>query len=63
VRVRKEYAHAGEIRTDSRGSMWLLVGTDSGFEGLTGLYVESITVRINSAVMPAIQPMAGARRR
>jgi hypothetical protein len=63
VRVRKQYAHPGEIRTDARGSMWLFLGTDSGFEGLTGLYVESVTVRINSAVLPAIQPMAGARRR
>ena len=52
VRVRKDYAHAREIRTDDRGSMWLLVGTDSGFEGLTGLYLESITVRINPVARP-----------
>ncbi len=53
VRVRKEYAHAEPVRTDERGSFWLVVGTDSGFEGLTGLYLESITVRINPAVEPA----------
>jgi hypothetical protein len=53
VRVRKEYAHAADVRTDDRGSMWLFFGTDSGFEGLTGLYLESITVRINSAASPA----------
>lgn len=53
VDVRKEYAHPFPIRTDTRGSLWLLVGTDSGYEGLTGLYVESITVRINPWVEPA----------
>jgi hypothetical protein len=62
VRVRKEYAHAREIRTDERGSMWLLAGTDSGFEGLTGLYLESIVVRINPAVEPA-RPFLARKRR
>jgi hypothetical protein len=63
VRVRKEYAHAREIRTDDRGSMWLLLGTDSGFEGLTGLYLESIAIRINPAVAPARLVGAARRRR
>jgi hypothetical protein len=61
VRVRKEYAHATDIRTDDRGSMWLLVGTDSGYEGLTGLYLESIAIRINPAVAPA--KLVGAARK
>ena len=26
------------VRTDATGSLWLLVGTDSGFEGATSLY-------------------------
>ena len=53
VSVRKEYVHGREIVTDARGSMWLLTGTDSGYEGLTGLYVESITIRIKAAVSAA----------
>jgi hypothetical protein len=47
VRIRREYAHPHLVRTDDRGSMWLVAGTDSAYEGLTGLYFESITVRIN----------------
>jgi hypothetical protein len=62
VRVRKQYAHPGEIRTDDRGSLWLLMGTDSGFEGLTGLYVESVIVRINAAVAPALRLLMRGRR-
>ena len=46
VRVRRSYTHETAVRTDSRGALWLLVGTDSGFEGLTGLYYESITARL-----------------
>ncbi len=53
VSVTREYAHPRPIRTDSRASLWLLTGTDSGYEGLTGLYFESITVRINPAAGPA----------
>jgi hypothetical protein len=56
VTVRKEYAHAFPIRTDGRASFWLITGTDSGYEGLTGLYYESITVRINPWVEPASRP-------
>jgi len=63
VRVRRDYAHPQPVRTGESGSLWLLAGTDSGFEGLTGLYLESITVRINPAVEPAGGPLANGRRR
>lgn len=53
VSVRREFAHPTPLTTDDRGSLWLLVGTDSAFEGLTGLYFESITVRINPWAEPA----------
>jgi hypothetical protein len=49
VRLRKTYTHPHPVRTDDRGTLWLVVGTDSAFEGLTGLYFESITVRIHAA--------------
>jgi hypothetical protein len=29
-------------KTDSKGIAWLIVGTDSGYEGLTSLYYSSI---------------------
>jgi hypothetical protein len=31
------------VRTDSYGNLWLFVGTDSGFEGVTSLYYTRIT--------------------
>lgn len=34
------------VTTDPDGNLWLIVGTDSGFEGLTVLYYNSIKVRL-----------------
>lgn len=33
-----------EIATDSNGSLWVTVGTDSGFEGTTEVYYNSVEV-------------------
>ena len=35
-----------EVKTDSDGNLWLCVGTDSGFEGLTILYYDRIKVTL-----------------
>ena len=35
-----------EITTDSNGSLWLIIGTDSGFEGTTTLYYNSVEVEL-----------------
>ena len=35
-------------KTNDRGELWLFVGTDSGFEGLTTLYYSSIKVTVNN---------------
>ncbi len=32
--------------TDANGNLWLIIGTDSGFEGLTTLHYNSINVRL-----------------
>jgi hypothetical protein len=32
------------ITSDDQGQLWLLVGTDSGFEGITALYYDTIRV-------------------
>jgi hypothetical protein len=37
-------ASAFSVQTDSTGSLWLLVGTDSGFEGTTSLYYRLVKV-------------------
>jgi hypothetical protein len=36
-----------EAVTDAEGSLWLIVGTDSGFEGLTTLYYSRISVQLS----------------
>jgi hypothetical protein len=37
------------ITTDAQGRLWLLVGTDSGFEGTTGIYYDTIRVVLEPA--------------
>ncbi len=34
------------VETDGEGRVWLIVGTDSGFEGLTTLYYDRISYRL-----------------
>jgi len=44
--VRSNYSAANSpvvVRTNSQGELWLIVGTDSGFEGTTTLYYKTIT--------------------
>ncbi|MHA6248504.1 hypothetical protein ACXYMU_11245 [Pontibacter sp. CAU 1760] len=35
-----------EITTDNNGSLWVIIGTDSGFEGTTRLYYNTIEVNV-----------------
>ncbi|SHN34544.1 hypothetical protein SAMN04488057_12329 [Cyclobacterium lianum] len=35
-----------QVTADDEGNLWLIVGTDSGFEGLTVLYYREITVTL-----------------
>ena len=45
ILLRKSYKHPFPIRTtDFDAQLWFAVGTDSGFEGMTGVYYYSITV-------------------
>lgn len=46
ARIRRVSDHDRPVSTDDRGQLWVIVGTDSAFEGLTALYYESITVRL-----------------
>lgn len=36
-----------KLKTNEYGELWLLIGTDSGFEGITTLYFKSITIKLN----------------
>ena len=35
------------VTTDSQGNVWVLAGTDSGFEGLTTVYYDKIVITFN----------------
>jgi hypothetical protein len=37
------------VTSDGDGKVWLIVGTDSGFEGLTAVYYDKITVDLTAA--------------
>ena len=40
------------VTTDSKGGVWLIIGTDSGFEGLTQLYYDRISYALSSVEPP-----------
>ena len=40
------------VNTDSEGRFWLIVGTDSGFEGLSRLYYARIAYTLNPVALP-----------
>jgi hypothetical protein len=46
LNVERAGTHAFFARADAAGNLWLLVGTDSGFEGLTRLFYQQITVTL-----------------
>jgi hypothetical protein len=37
-----------EVTTDADGNMWIFIGTDSGFEGLTTLYYTEVNVTLEA---------------
>jgi hypothetical protein len=44
--LRKTHVHTARLKTDAQGNLWVIVGTDSGFEGTTAVYFQSINVRL-----------------
>ena len=47
------------VTTDSNGGVWLIVGTDSGFEGLTALYYTRISYSLVVDQAPATATVTG----
>lgn len=45
----RTHEHPGPVTATADGDLWLLVGTDSGYEGLTRLYYERIDVELAPA--------------
>lgn len=46
VSLTKEHTGELSVKSSASGELWLLVGTDSGFEGLTALYYQRIEVQL-----------------
>jgi len=46
VSLVRQHEHQDTVSASPDGELWLLVGTDSGFEGLTGIYYQSIAVTL-----------------
>jgi hypothetical protein len=56
VTIVRDHLHTFEVTASESGELWLLVGTDSGFEALTALYYQRIDVQlvpINGSSGPA----------
>jgi hypothetical protein len=47
--IERTYTHDTPVRADGNGRLWLIVGTDSGFEGLTELFYQVIEVTLTPA--------------
>jgi hypothetical protein len=46
VSLVKEHSNEVPVKGSASGELWLLVGTDSGFEGVTALYYQQIVVEL-----------------
>ncbi len=42
---RNNTSHPFTAQTDKSGKLWIVIGTDSGFEGLTTLYYNFIEIK------------------
>ena len=46
VSLKLQHEHQYTVNASQDGELWLLVGTDSGFEGITGIYYQTIAVTL-----------------
>ena len=61
VSLTRTHRHTTQVTATATGELWLLVGTDSGFEGLTQLFYQRIDVTL-VPVGPSPPPPAPAPR-
>jgi hypothetical protein len=47
ISLERQHEHQYTVNASPDGELWLLVGTDSGFEGLTSIYYQSIAVTLS----------------
>jgi hypothetical protein len=48
VSIQRTHQHTALVNANSQGELWLLVGTDSGYEGVTALYYQRIDVSLTA---------------
>jgi hypothetical protein len=53
VSVQRTHQHTSLVNANAKGELWLLIGTDSGFEGLTALYYQRIDVTLTPVSPPS----------
>jgi hypothetical protein len=53
ISVQRTHQHTSPVNANARGELWLIVGTDSGFEGRTALYYQRIDVTLTPVTQPA----------
>jgi hypothetical protein len=46
VTIERIHTHGSTVRSDERGNLWLLIGTDSGFESRTSIYYQFLEVTL-----------------
>ena len=46
--------HPFTVTSDSNGELWVIVGTDSGFEATTALYYNQINIRLSRETLPIV---------
>jgi len=51
VSLVRQHRHKYTVTASPDGELWLLVGTDSGFEGLTGIYYQRIEVTLKPVIL------------
>jgi len=52
VSIQRTHQHTSLVNANSKGEVWLLIGSDSGFEGLTALYYQRIDVTLTPVSPP-----------
>src|SRR5437588_7124525 len=52
VSIQQTHQHTSLVNANSKGDLWLFVGTDSGFEGPTGIYYQRIDVSLTPVTSP-----------
>lgn len=52
VSIQRVHRHIAPVLANADGELWLLIGTDSGFEGQTAIYYQSIDVHLTPLSTP-----------